>query len=498
MMKKSTDPLVGCISIPAGTPNEENRDYLPEAIKGSDMVVNENGNNSRPYPERLIECTDRIDGEIPSVWYEYVPASYDGSRKVPLVISLHGGLMTGWGQAIYTSWTLVAEREGFILLFPNASERRVWMVECEKKTLELFGQPNPEGFYLHTPPHNPDENRDMRVVRKLKERMKQKYSIDEGRIYLHGMSMGDIMASQLARHYGGEFAGVAGSAGITWPEVIWDEHNEVINRAGPLAVWQSRMEHDSIPLHDGETEQFVKLNRAYWKQVNGCNELPELRIEGDNNYAFYRGIQADYVYHEIKNRDHGQTFEDAELVWDHLFSGVRRSEAGELVRDESIRPRRGDNWAVALAAGSDKAYVHNRLVSLSGAVFKHQKLKYHGLNGGSIIRGEYFMVPVSFAALLLEAELQGADEGLVAELVLPDGTHLQFARGSVGCVVNNRIEAMLCEAVYRDGELYIPIEWLFQRLFNRHVSTCGDVLYMTDHYAQLSHFMAELIREELL
>ena len=33
------------ITIPAGTPNDENRDYLPLAIKGSDMVVNENGNN---------------------------------------------------------------------------------------------------------------------------------------------------------------------------------------------------------------------------------------------------------------------------------------------------------------------------------------------------------------------------------------------------------------------------------------------------------------------
>ena len=33
-----------------GVPNDDNRDYLPEAIKGSNMVVNENGNNSIPYP----------------------------------------------------------------------------------------------------------------------------------------------------------------------------------------------------------------------------------------------------------------------------------------------------------------------------------------------------------------------------------------------------------------------------------------------------------------
>ncbi|WP_141504690.1 alpha/beta hydrolase family esterase [Paenibacillus luteus] len=497
-MNEIKKTVVGNVYIPPGTPNDENRDYLPEAIKGSDMVVNENGNNSRPYPARLKEYTAVVDGEPPSSWYEYVPSSYDGTSKVPLVISLHGGLMTGWGQAIYSSWTLISEREGFIVLLPDASERRVWMVECEKKTLDLFGKPNPEGFYLHTPPQDPDENRDMKVVRELMVLMGRKYSIDESRIYIHGMSMGDIMASQLARHYGGSFAGAAGSAGLTWPEVIWDEHGEVINASGALAVWQSRMEHDSVPLHDKETDQFVKLNREYWKHVNGCHDLPEIRIEGENNFAFYRGELADYVYHEVKNRDHGQTFDDAELVWDYLFSGVRRDQTGIPSSGEPLLPRRGDGWAIALADGSAKAYVHNRLISISGAVFKHRKLKYHGLNGDVIVRGEYFMVPVSFAASLLGGTLYVSEEGRSAEIYLDHGVGFQFAQGSVGCVAGNRVQSMSCEAIYREGELYIPIEWIFQRHYNRHVTSYGDVLYMTDHYAELSQYMAELIRDEIL
>ena len=47
------------ILIP-GDPNDDNRDYLPEAIKGSQMVVNENGNNSQPYPAGLIEYKEVI------------------------------------------------------------------------------------------------------------------------------------------------------------------------------------------------------------------------------------------------------------------------------------------------------------------------------------------------------------------------------------------------------------------------------------------------------
>ena len=104
-----------------GTPDDDNREYLPEKIKNSDIVVNENGNNSQPYPERLKEYREVLADGVEDIWYEYVPEGYDPSKKTPLVVSMHGGLMTGWGQAIYTSWTMVADRDNVIIVFPNAS-----------------------------------------------------------------------------------------------------------------------------------------------------------------------------------------------------------------------------------------------------------------------------------------------------------------------------------------------------------------------------------------
>ena len=214
------------VVILPGTPNDDNRDYLPEAIKGSDMVVNENGNNSQVYPERLKEYTDVVIDGVEDTWYEYVPANYDGSEKVPLVISMHGGLMTGWGQAIYTSWTLVADREGFICLFPNANKRRFWVVEYEKDKLDIATAPSPDGVYLNVPPENPDDNHDMNCVLALIERMKEKYSIDEGRIFMQGMSMGNMMTSQFARHHGGVLAGKAGSGGPSSPGILYTADDE--------------------------------------------------------------------------------------------------------------------------------------------------------------------------------------------------------------------------------------------------------------------------------
>ncbi len=489
----------GKLTLLPGTPNDDNRDYLPEAIRGSDMVVNENGNNSQVYPARLVEFNEVVLDDIQDTWYEYVPASYDGSQKVPLVVSMHGGLMTGWGQAIYTSWTLVADREGFIVLFPSAGSRRFWLVEVEEEKLEVATKPREDEIYLNTPPNNPDDNHDMNLVLRLIDRMKQKYQVDDGRVFIQGMSMGNLMTSQMARYHGNVFAGKAGSGGPSSPGILFDKRDEVINRAGPLAVWQSRMEHDQVPPHfQGDTDYVVKRNREYWKRINQCDDLPEIKIVGEDNLAFYKGEHADLVFRDVKNRDHGQTFDDAELVWDYLFSGVRRGENGEIVNGEPRSPRQGDNYAIALAVGSDKAYVHNRLVTMSGPVLKHQKLKYHGLNGGTIVRGEYFLVPITFLAEIFDATTTSAEGGYSAELKLKDGRTLQFARGSIGCVVDQRIHSMYCEAVFKNGELYVPIEWICKRLLNNHTTSCEDVLYITDHDAELSLNMARLIRDEIL
>ena len=129
------------IMLLAGIPDDDNRDYLPERLKESRIVVNENGNNSQVYPQRLKECRECLVDDFEDVWYEYVPESYRPDRKTPLVFSMHGGLMTGWGQAVYTSWTHVADREGFICVFPNAQLRRFWTIECEERLIEQLSDP---------------------------------------------------------------------------------------------------------------------------------------------------------------------------------------------------------------------------------------------------------------------------------------------------------------------------------------------------------------------
>jgi hypothetical protein len=86
---------------------------------------------------------------------------------------------------------------------------------------------------------------------------------------------------------------------------------------------------------------------------------------------------------------------------------------------------------------------------------------------------------------------------LIAKVKLSDGRALQFARGSIGCIIDNSLTQMYCEALHRNDELYISVEWFSEYVCNLHVSVCEEVVYVTDHSNKLSANMADLIKDLL-
>ena len=134
---------------------------------------------------------------------------------------------------------------------------------------------------------------------------------------------------------------------------------------------------------------------------------------------------------------------------------------------------------------------------MTAKVQKWQKLKYHGLNGGQNVRGEYRMVPLSLLATVFGAKLAYDTEGTAARMILKDGRMLQFARGSIGCVIDDTLRSMYCEALHREGQLLVSVEWFCRWLYDLDVSECDGVVYVTDHFAELSENMADLIHDLL-
>jgi hypothetical protein len=199
----------------------------------------------------------------------------------------------------------------------------------------------------------------------------------------------------------------------------------------------------------------------------------------------------------VHGRDHGQTFDDAEMVWDYLFSGVRRAADGAIVRGRPALEPAGDSFAIALADGCSLAWVSGERVALPGAVFLWSGRQYHGREGDPLVRTTSLYAPLSFISEVFGGDLEASRVGDEATVRLPDGRVLQFAQGNVGVILDGRVHAMRTEAVLRGGELWISLEWFAATLFDLHTSTHSGVLYVTDHHAVLAGNMAVLIRDLL-
>ena len=109
----------------------------------------------------------------------HVPASYDRKKPAPLVISLHGAGLWGAAQREISQWDAVADREGFIVVYPSGrkgSGPRVWHAVIEDTGL----------------------TRDVTFISDLIDKLSAEYNIDPARIYANGVSNGGGMSFVLS------------------------------------------------------------------------------------------------------------------------------------------------------------------------------------------------------------------------------------------------------------------------------------------------------------
>lgn len=477
------------IKIQAGVPDYDTNELLPQGVIYDKIIINDNGNNTLVYPDRLVKREEVLVGGSTSVWYEYVPEKLREKAERGMIISFHGGLMEGWGQAVTSAWTKIAEREGLIAVFPNASSRRMWTVDYNPEMEEVLTKPNESGIYLNRCPVDMDDNTDVRMVLRLIDHMAEKYEINRNKIYIHGMSMGDMMTSVMARHYGNRFAGAALSGALASPKILYDQNGNVKNKGGSIPVFQTHMElDDQIPGGELSAEEMVDANREYWCKVNKCDRVPRISIYQENNTAYFKG-EKDYIFREVKNRDHGQTMDEAEMVWSGLFE-----------KDGSFsRMEEGDRISAGFSEGCTKAYLGGKTVGLAGVPFKWKKYRFHGTEGRGCVRGTYFMIAVKDICSLFADELTfcETENPYEAAVQMNNGKVLQFAKGNVAFLEDSKVGCMPVECVEKEGLLYIPAGWFFRTFLNYTYTECAGTAYVTDHYAELSGSMARLIRQLL-
>ncbi|MBZ0278920.1 MAG: hypothetical protein K8I60_22430, partial [Anaerolineae bacterium] len=119
----------------------------------------------------------------------YVPASYDPAVPMPLVMMLHGRFGTGAGMAALTDMNILAEKYGFIGLYPDGIDNQ-WN-------------------YVRNIPGYPDAQDDNVFLSNLIADVSLNLNVDQTRIYVAGFSNGGFMTGRLACENPNQYAAFA-------------------------------------------------------------------------------------------------------------------------------------------------------------------------------------------------------------------------------------------------------------------------------------------------
>jgi polyhydroxybutyrate depolymerase len=168
----------------------------------------------------VAAATDALDGPAPSAgcgvsqqnavteeqrfvgvngterWYLVtVPGAHDGSRPLPLVISFHGLLEGAQIHTRMTEFSALAERDGFVVAFPQGQFDPVRWDASAGTTF------------------NGDPNDDLTFVDNLIDTLGDDLCLDRRRVYAAGLSWGAFMTSLVTCARSQRFAAVAPVAG---------------------------------------------------------------------------------------------------------------------------------------------------------------------------------------------------------------------------------------------------------------------------------------------
>jgi polyhydroxybutyrate depolymerase len=131
-----------------------------------------------------------LAGGVSRRYFLYLPSTWHRGRPAPLVLVFHGGGGRASGIAPHTGFSRLAEREGFVVAYPQG----------------LNGRWNDGRGYAAT-------YDDVGFVRALLDTLGRELSVDPRRVYATGISNGAMFAYRLACDLPGVFAAVAPVAG---------------------------------------------------------------------------------------------------------------------------------------------------------------------------------------------------------------------------------------------------------------------------------------------
>jgi polyhydroxybutyrate depolymerase len=200
-----------------------------------------------------------VDGEIRR-YLLYVPKTYDPSKAVPLVISIHG--FAGWPaqQQDVSGWNKLADQYGFIVVYPSGTGLpRHWRASGTS-----------------------DSYKDIDFISALIDNLAANFNIDPDHIYVNGHSNGGGMSFMLSCTLADRLAAVGSVSGAyLYP---WDQCQ--MERAVPLIVFHGTGD-PVVPFSGGPSQMFnlpfpdITSWVGQYAAHNGCTSTSQTILKTD-------------------------------------------------------------------------------------------------------------------------------------------------------------------------------------------------------------------------
>ena len=218
------------------------------------------GDGSGTNTTGLFSRTLSHDG-VTREYVIYVPGSYDGTSKVPLMLNFHGYGGTADQHLKYADMRPLADTENFILIYP-------------------------QGTLLNGYPHwnsglESDENKsdadDFGFVEALIDEICSNYNIDPTRVYSCGYSNGAFFTYALACYHSDKIAAIGSVAGT-----MMEETRNNCSPSHPTAMINIHGTADkSVPYGGGEGLSSIDEVLAYWIGFNNTSTTPIVNSMND-------------------------------------------------------------------------------------------------------------------------------------------------------------------------------------------------------------------------
>ena len=249
------------------------------------------------------ETTESVQvGSITRRYILHVPASYDGTKPVPLILDWHGILLSSSIHRTISGFAELSDREGFIVAFPEGTDTAWNIGKCCTSSRSVD---------------------DLGFAKAIVTKLSQQGCIDLKRVHSTGYSMGGGMTMFLACNATDVFASIATSAFDLQPE-----EDEPCHPSRPISVIDFRSTADPIVAYPGAKDTvppngtptlvtFIGAQNTAmkWATLDGCMSSPQM---GANGCVTYSPCNADTEVVLCTTQGGGHDLMDPASAWAFL------------------------------------------------------------------------------------------------------------------------------------------------------------------------------------